>query len=95
MKRTIQGAVLALSLGAVAITAFAKPAFMDRYNRDPYARTELRGQCTVCHVDRGGGERNAFGDAFEDAGYKITPRLRSAFPEFFDRGPASTAEEPE
>jgi hypothetical protein len=66
----------------------AKPAFMDRYDRDPYSKAGLRGRCTVCHLGRGGGERNDFGEAFEDAGYHITPRLRQKFPDLFDK-PAS------
>jgi hypothetical protein len=63
----------------------AKPAFMDRYSRDPYARAELSRKCTVCHVGRGGGERNDFGEAFEDAGFRITPKLREKFPALFTR----------
>lgn len=62
----------------------AKPAFMDRYNRDPYARDEFKTNCTICHVGRGGGARNNFGEAFEDAGYRFTPKLREKFPQFFD-----------
>ena len=72
---------------AVAAVAFAKPAFMDRYNHDPFAKAELRGKCTICHVGRGGGERNDFGEAFEDSGYRITPKMREKFPELFDRQP--------
>lgn len=63
----------------------AKPAFMDRYDRDPYSKTELRGRCTVCHIGHGGGERNDFGEAFEDAGFRVTPRLREKFPDRFVR----------
>ena len=63
----------------------AKPAYMDRYNRDPFSRAELRGHCTVCHIGRGGGERNDFGEAFEDAGYRITPKLRERFPKLFTK----------
>jgi len=65
----------------------AKPAYMDRYNRDPYAKTELIDKCTVCHVGRGGAERNEFGEAFEYAGYRITPKLRAKFPKLFDKEP--------
>ncbi|MDT7602837.1 MAG: hypothetical protein QOF61_834 [Acidobacteriota bacterium] len=78
-------------LAALARSAFfvqpvaAKPAFMDRYRRDPFARAELSRKCTICHVGRGGGERNDFGEAFEDTGYRITPRLREKFPEMFMR----------
>lgn len=72
---------------AVAIIALAKPAFMDRYNNDPYSKPELRGKCTVCHIGKGGAERNDFGEAFDDAGYRITPKLRARFPELFEREP--------
>lgn len=78
--------VLALAYIAVmAAIALAKPAFMDRYNNDSYSKTELRGKCTVCHIGKGGGERNEFGEAFEDAGYRITPKLRAKFPDLFER----------
>jgi len=63
----------------------AKPAFMDRYNNDPFAKADLIGKCTVCHIGRGGGERNDFGEAFEDAGYRITPKLRAKFPQLFEQ----------
>ena len=78
-------AVPAYILAAVVI-ALGKPAFMDRYNNDPYSRPEMRNKCTVCHVGKGGAERNEFGEAFEDAGYRITPKLRTKFPELFERG---------
>ena len=71
----------------VAIIALAKPAFMDRYNNDPYSKPELQGKCTVCHIGKGGAERNDFGEAFEDAGYRITPQLRARFPELFKQEP--------
>jgi hypothetical protein len=74
-------------LTATAVIALAKPAFMDRYNNDPYSRAELRGKCTVCHIGKGGAERNEFGEAFEDAGYRITPKMRAKFPELFEREP--------
>ena len=64
-------------------TVQAKPAYMDRYNRDARARQELTNKCTVCHVGRGGDARNDFGEAFEDAGYRITPKLREMFPKLF------------
>ena len=78
----------------LAPSAEAKPAFMDRYNRDPYSKAELRDRCIVCHVGRGGGERNDFGEAFEDAGFRITPRLRREFPDKFVQG-AAVADEKE
>lgn len=69
----------------LAQTVAAKPAFMDRYKRDPYAKAELKNKCTICHIGRGGGERNDFGEAFEDAGFRITPRLREKFPDLFNK----------
>ena len=74
-------------LALAALVVFAKPAFMDRYNNDPYSKAELHGKCTVCHIGKGGGERNDFGEAFEDAGYRITPKLRAKFPELFEQKP--------
>ena len=79
-------AILALAFGstpAMFTPAFAKPAFMDKYNRDPTSRPELHGKCTVCHIGRGGGERNDFGEAFGDAGFRINDKLRKKFPELF------------
>ena len=70
-------------VAAAAVAAFAKPAFMDRYNNDPYSKADLHGKCTVCHIGKGGGERNEFGEAFEDVGYRITPKLRAKFPDLF------------
>src|ERR1044071_6091802 len=75
--------VAAFCICAAAVSAFAKPAFMDRYNADPYTKAALHGKCTVCHIGRGGGERNDFGEAFADAGYRITPKLRAKFPKLF------------
>jgi hypothetical protein len=71
--------------GFLTQSVAAKPAFMDRYNRDPYSKAELRGKCTVCHIGRGGGDRNDFGEAFEDTSYRITPKLRMQFQELFIR----------
>ena len=53
---------------------------MDRYNRDPFAKEEFKTKCTIRHIGRGGGERTDFGDAFEDAGYRLTPKLSAKFP---------------
>ncbi len=85
MIRTIKAILLIAFIAAAAIVALGKPAFMDRYNRDPYSKADLRGKCAVCHVGRGGGERNDFGEAFEDAGYRITSKLRAKFPNLFER----------
>lgn len=70
----------------------AKPAFMDRYNRNPYAKNEFKTKCTICHIGHGGGERNDFGEAFEDTGYRFTPKLRGKFPRFFNMTPTTPSE---
>jgi hypothetical protein len=64
-----------------------KPAYLDRYDNDPYSKAELRGKCTICHIGHGGRERNDFGEAFENAGNRITPKLRAKFPDLFDKEP--------
>jgi hypothetical protein len=87
MRRRFRAIVVSLCVGGLTGVGLAKPAFMDRYNADPYSKVELRGRCTVCHIGKGGGERNDFGDGFEDAGYRITPKLRAKFPELFEKKP--------
>ena len=82
-----------VSASRLAPPANAKPAFMDRYNRDAYAREELRNRCTICHLGRGGGERNDFGEAFADAGYRVTPKLRARFSKLFAVAPPNGAPE--
>ena len=77
-------------IAMAAVVALAKPAFMDRYNNDPYSKAEFRGKCTICHIGKGGAERNEFGEAFEDGGYRITPKLRAKFPELFEAAPPQT-----
>ena len=88
-RQKLKVIVIAFCMAATSAAAFAKPAFMDRYNNDAYSKTELRGRCTVCHIGRGGGERNDFGEAFEDTGYRITPKLRAQFPNLFENKPRS------
>jgi len=65
----------------------AMPRFMERYDADPYAKADLRGRCTVCHVSESGfGPLNAFGRAFAENGYRITESLRQQFPDVFTGG---------
>ena len=97
-KRTLKAIVL-VTLIAIAATlvlnrptwlarpVLAKPAYMDRYNRNPYAKLRFTDKCTLCHLGRAGAERNDFGEAFEDAGYRITPKIREKFSQFFEREP--------
>ena len=100
-KRNTKLAVAAVFIGLAMVgvksslwtqPVLAKPAFMDRYNRNPYARGEFKTNCTICHVGHGGGERNDFGEAFEDTGYRFTSRLRDKFPKFFNPKAAKMGE---
>jgi hypothetical protein len=86
-KQRVQVCLLICFVALAAVAARSKPAYMERYNRDPLAKTELRSKCTVCHIGRGGAERNDFGEAFDDAGFRITPKLRAQFPDKFQRAP--------
>jgi mono/diheme cytochrome c family protein len=62
----------------------AMPKFMDRYDADPMAKADLKGKCSVCHVEEEGfGPLNAFGKAFAESGYRITDGLRSQSPDLF------------
>lgn len=92
MHQRVRAVAVSAAIGGFTTIALAKPAFMDRYNADPYSKAELKGKCTVCHIGRGGGERNDFGEAFEDLGYRITPKLRAKFPELFEKKPRSADE---
>lgn len=65
-------------------TVKARPEYLKIYAADPTSRPELRNKCSVCHINpAGGGERNAFGKAFAAADFKITPELRTQFPDRF------------
>jgi cytochrome c553 len=69
----------------------AMPKFMDRYDADPLAKAELKGKCSVCHIEEDGyGPLNAFGKAFAESGYRITDGLRIQSPDLFVGGQGAT-----
>lgn len=71
-----------LAVSASRLRAF--PDYLKLYAADPLSRPDLRSRCATCHLNpQGGGERNAFGKAFEAAGNKITDELRRQFPDYF------------
>jgi hypothetical protein len=78
--------LLALALiGGMRIPAAGagRPEFLMMFQSDPFRTAEVDG-CSVCHDDpNGGGPRNVFGRAFEEAGYRITPMMRADFPDRF------------
>ncbi len=95
MKRTklLISATLAFTVCACLYCPVfhAMPKFMDRYDADPLAKAELRGKCSVCHIeDDGYGPLNAFGKAFAESGYRITDGLRSQSPDLFAGGQVAT-----
>jgi hypothetical protein len=75
-------AALLIAFSVTKVKAF--PDYLKQYAADLFSRPELRANCTTCHVNaQGGGERNAFGKAFEAAGFRITDELRQQFPDRF------------
>src|SRR5713226_6308095 len=64
--------------------AFAMPQFLQMFRSDPYRNPAFDG-CNTCHMSPEGGDaRNAFGQAFENGGERITPLLRAQFPDRFN-----------
>src|SRR5437868_14887991 len=64
--------------------AFAMPQFLQMFRSDPYRNPAFDG-CNTCHMSPEGGDaRNAFGQAFESGGERITPVLRAQFPDRFN-----------
>jgi hypothetical protein len=81
---TVMKFVLCLVLvvaSAAPLEAF--PQFLQLFQADPFRRPEVDG-CGTCHVNPGGGgPRNQFGQAFEANQMRVTPMLRSQFPDRF------------
>ena len=67
------------------LKAYSFPQYLDIFDKDPFARPEMKNMCSVCHVSpNGGGPLNNFGKAFETNGKKITNNIRQKFPELFN-----------
>ena len=67
------------------LKAYSFPQYLDIFDKDPFARSEKRNMCSVCHVSpNGGGLLNEFGKAFDANGYNITNNIRQKFPELFN-----------
>ncbi len=83
-NRIFKLALLCCACLLVSRGAKAFPDYLKVYNADPLAKADLKGKCAVCHTNAaGGGPRNAFGQAFGAADYKITDGLRKQFPDYF------------
>jgi hypothetical protein len=94
------GAFLLLVLfGALLQPAEARPQYFMLFQDDPLHNPSFD-TCATCHLNpAGGGPRNPFGEAFEQAGYQITPMLRANFSERFelltvDTGKVASVQEP-
>lgn len=87
--------LLALAFFVAVLSVQARPEYLKIFANDPYSRPELRSQCAVCHVNpAGSGPRNDFGNAFDRAGFVITPALRRQFPDRFLPDQAAPGDKP-
>lgn len=66
-----------------SLPVFGMPVFLQAFRSDPFRNPAIDG-CSTCHLEpQGGGPRNAFGQAFENDGERLTPMLRAQFPDRF------------
>lgn len=80
----LRAALLVLSVICSASVGYARPEFLKYFEKNPYSKPEWFGRCATCHINpNGGGPRNAFGQAFQKNGYKISSELRASFPDRF------------
>ena len=92
MDRFCAAVLFIAGLGMTVPNLEARPEFLMRFQSDPFRIVEVDG-CSVCHENpNGGGPRNVFGQAFEAAGYVITPLMRVDFPDRFDVETAELAD---
>lgn len=76
--------LLSLLLSATSVLAFSNCQV--KYDSDKRSIPSLRGMCNVCHLSpSGSGPQNEFGRAFANAGFKITDKLVTDFPQFFQK----------
>ena len=84
INRVLKLLTIVAAFSLVGVTVHARPEYLKIFASDPYSRPELRSKCSVCHLNpAGGGDRNAFGQAFAASGLQITPELRRQFPDRF------------
>lgn len=68
----------------------AMPKFMERYDADQYAKAEMKGKCSTCHItEEGYGPVNSFGKMFAANGYVINDGLRKQAGDYFSLGTGS------
>ena len=77
--------IFLLVLFLLPLRSSAFPQYMDIFDKDKFAKSEMKNMCSVCHQNpNGGGPVNNFGMAFDASGHKITNDLRQKFPELFN-----------
>jgi hypothetical protein len=80
----LKSLLIIIAFYLIAASVQARPEYLRIFAADPDSRPELRGKCSVCHLNpEGGGERNEFGKSFAQAGLSITPELKRRFPGMF------------
>ena len=69
----------------IPLKANAFPQYMEIFNKDKFAKPEMKNMCSVCHVNpNGAGPLNSFGMAFDANGHNITSDIRQKFPALFN-----------
>lgn len=77
--------IFLLILFIIPLRVNASPQYMNIFNKDKFARPEMKSMCSVCHINpSGGGPVNDFGMAFSTSDRKITANIRQNFPELFN-----------
>lgn len=77
--------IFLLILFIIPLRVNASPQYMNIFNKDKFARPEMKNMCSVCHVNsNGGGPVNDFGMTFSTNDRKITANIRQKFPELFN-----------
>jgi mono/diheme cytochrome c family protein len=64
--------------------AEARSKYMKLYNANPFAKSERKNDCKICHISDGGGENTYFGEAFAEAKYKFSEDLRAKYQDLFN-----------
>jgi hypothetical protein len=84
MTRAIAAIFCIGFLASITAPLSARPDYYQQFLDDPLRSADAEG-CGVCHEDAaGGGPRNPFGIAFEEAGLVVTPLMRASFSDLYD-----------
>ncbi len=70
-----------------ALKTFARQKYMRLYNANQFAKSELKNDCKICHINNGGGENTYFGEAFAESKYQFSKDLRVKYQDLFKLKP--------